>query len=30
MRAAPDRVVLRNVRQHNLKGITVAAARPSR
>ncbi|HXI33149.1 MAG TPA: excinuclease ABC subunit UvrA, partial [Gemmatimonadales bacterium] len=23
MRAAPDRIVLRNARQHNLKGITV-------
>ena len=27
MRAAPDRVVLRNVRQHNLKGITVELPR---
>src|SRR5438046_7818187 len=27
MRAAPDRVILRNVRQHNLKGITVELPR---
>src|SRR5260370_41541360 len=27
MRAPPDRVVLRNVRQHNLKGITVELPR---
>src|SRR3989442_7961102 len=27
MRAPPDRVVLRNVRQHNLKGITVEIPR---
>src|SRR5438128_3051666 len=27
MRAAPDRVILRNVRQHNLKGITVERPR---
>jgi excinuclease ABC subunit A len=27
MRAAPDHVILRNVRQHNLKGITVALPR---